>query len=183
MTDELPVHINRDGMRELEVPDSIEVTDSFDVAFINHGEALHVHLNTSERLSQVVTVDAGNRHVPGNGERRVRISVDTSTLDGDSVFGKLEISTSYGAEQRWIDVEVKDPEVTRTTVEVDETLAEPADSKPSLLDRSGLAVLGLGLLALVLATLTAAVLDETLVVAGVGVVLVGVLAAVALVLR
>ena len=70
MTDELPVHINREGVRELEVPDTIEATDSFDVRFVNHGEALHVHLNTGDGLSRVVTVDAGNRHVPGNGERR-----------------------------------------------------------------------------------------------------------------
>ena len=183
MTDELPVHISREGARELEVPDSIEVTGSFDVRFVNHGEALHVHLNTSERLSQVVTVDAGNRHVPGNGERRVHIVVDTDALDGESLHGKLEVSTGYGAEQHWIDVEVKDPAAARTTVEVDETLAEPSPDTRRVLDWPELVVLALALLALGLAALTAYIVDDTLVVAGIGVVLVGVLVALVLLLR
>jgi hypothetical protein len=177
------VHINREGMRELDVPDSIEVTGSFDVRFVNHGEALHVHLNTSEQLSRVVTVDAGNRHVPGSGERRVRIEADTDALDGDSVFGTLEVSTSYGAEQHWIDVEVKDPSVARTTVDVDDALAEPPSSDPTLLDRPAVVVAGLGLLALVLAALVGFVVGDILVVAGLGVVFVGVLAALALLVR
>lgn len=177
------MRINREGRRELDVPDSIEVTGSFDVRFINHGEALHVHLNTSDALSRAVTVDAGNRHVPGNGERRVRIDVDTDALEDDSLFGKLEISTSYGAEQRLIDVEVKDPTVVQTTVDIDESLAEPPRNNTTLLDRPELFVLGLGLLAVVLAALTAAVLDDTLVAAGVGVVVVGVLVALGLILR
>jgi len=183
VTDELPVHIGRERARELEVPDSIEVTGSFDVRFVNHGEALHVHLNTSEQLSRVVTVDAGNRHVPGNGERRVHLAVDTDALAGESVHGRLEVSTGYGAEQHWIDVEVKDPAVARTTVDVDETLAEPSPDSTSLLDRPELVVLALALLALGLAALTAYIVDATLVVAGVGVVLVGVLAALVLLLR
>jgi hypothetical protein len=183
VTDELPVHINREGVRELEVPDTIEATDSFDVRFVNHGEALHVHLNTGDGLSRVVTVDAGNRHVPGNGERRVRIDIDT--LDGESAFGtlELELSTSYGAEQHQIDVEIKDPAVTRTTVDVDDTLAEPPRTGATVFDRPELVVLALGLLAVVLAAITAAVVDDILVVAGVGVVLTGVLLALALLLR
>jgi len=182
VTDELPVHVNREGMRELDAPDSVEVTDSFDVVFVNHGEALHVHLNTSGRLSQVVTVDAGNRHVPGHGERRVRVAVDTDGLAGDSVFGTLEVSTSYGAETNRVDIEVQDPAATQNTVQVAETLAEPPDDT-SLLDRSELAVLVFGVVALALAGLTALVVDATLVVAGLGVVLVGVLVAVVLVAR
>jgi hypothetical protein len=183
VTDELPVHINREGVRELEVPDTIEATDSFDVRFVNHGEALHVHLNTGDGLSRVVTVDAGNRHVPGNGERRVRIDVDIDALNEESAFGTLELSTSYGAEQHQIDVEIKDPAVTRTTVDVDDTLAEPPRTGATVFDRPELVVLALGLLAVVLAAITAAVVDDILVVAGVGVVLTGVLLALALLLR
>lgn len=183
MTDELPVRINREGRRELEVADSIKATGSFDVRFINHGEALHVHLSTGERLSQVVTVDAGNRHVPGNGERRVRIDIDTDALDGDSAFGRLEISTSYGAKQRRVDVEVKDPAAVRTTVDVDDALAEPPQSGATVFDQPELFVLGLGLLAVVLAALTAVVVDDILVVGGAGVVLAGVVVALVLILR
>ena len=183
MADELPVHINRKGVRGLEVPDTIEATDSFDVRFVNHGEALHVHLNTGNSLSRVVTVDAGNRHVPGNGERRVRIDVDSGALDGESAFGTLKLSTSYGAEQHQIDVEIKDPAAAHRTVDIDDSLAEPPRTGTTVFDRPELAVLALGLLAVTLAAITAAVVDDILVVAGVGVVLAGVVLALALLLR
>ena len=183
MTDELPVRINREGRRELSGPDTVDVTGSFDVRFVNHGEALHVHLSADESLSRVATVDAGNRHVPGNGERRVRIDVDSDALDGDSVFGTLEMTTSYGAKQHLVDVEITDPAVTRTTVDIDQSLAEPSRSNVTLFDRPELFVLGLGLVAVVLAALTAAVVDDSLVGAGVGVVLAGVAVALVLILR
>jgi hypothetical protein len=183
VTDELPVEINREGRRELAVPDAVEVTGSFDVLFVNHGEALHVHLNADETLSRVATVDAGNRHVPGNGERRVRIDVDADALGGDPVFGTLEITTSYGAEQHLVDVEITDPAATRTTVDVGQSLAEPSRRSATLFDRPELLVLGLGLVAVVLAALTAAVVDDALVGAGVGVVLAGVVVALVLILR
>lgn len=183
MTDELPVQINREGRRELDVPDTIDVTGPFDVRFVNHGEALHVHLNADETLSRVATVNTGNRHVPGTGERRVRVDVDTDELDGDAVFGTLEVTTSYGAEQHLVDVEIADPAATGTTVEVDQSLGEPARSSATLFDRPELVVLGLGLVAVVLAALTAAIVDDPLVGAGVGVVLAGVVVALVLVLR
>jgi hypothetical protein len=183
VTDELPVRINREGRRELDVPGSIEVTGSFDVRFVNHGEALHVHLATSDGLSRVVTVDAGNRHVPGNGERRVRIDVDTDAIAGEAAYGQLDVSTGYGAEERGIDVEVRDPATVRTAVDVDDSLASPPRDDVTLFDRPELVVLGLGLLAVVLAATTAAVVDSGLAVAGVGVVLVGLVVALGYVLR
>lgn len=183
MTDELPVHVNRDGRRELDVPDTIEVTDSFNIRFVNHGEATHVHLNTDDSLSRAVTVDAGNRHVPGSGERRVRIDVETGGLERDAVYGTLELSTGYGAEQRVIDVEVRDPEAAQTTVDVDERLSEPPSGGAGLFDRPELVVLGLAMAAATLATVTAAVVDETVVVVGVSVVVGGVLVALGFLLR
>lgn len=181
--DELPVHVNRDGMRELDVPDSIEVTGPFDVRLVNHGEALHVHLNTSEALSGVVTVDSGNRHVPGNGERRVRVDVDTDALEHEVRRGKMEVTTSYGAEQRWIDVDVKDPAAVESTVEVGESLAEPTPQRRSLLDRPELVVLGLGILVLGLAAAVGLVIDAPIISTGAGIVVAGVLTAIAFLLK
>ena len=180
MTDELPVYVNRDGRRTLDAPDTIEVTDSFDVRFVNRGEATHVHLNADDRLSRVVTVDAGNRHVPGDGERRVRIDVDTGALDRATAHGTLAVSTGYGAERHPIDVEVRDPETAQTGVDVDERLAEPPERDVTLLDRPGLVVLGLAVCAAALAAVTAVVVDETVVAVGVGVVVGGVLVALGL---
>lgn len=177
------MQINREGRRELDVPDTVTVAGSFDVRLVNHGEALHVHLSADETLSRVVTVGAGNRHVPGNGERRVRIDVDSDAIEGDSVFGTLEVTTSYGAEQHLVDVEITDPAVTRTTVDVGQSLGEPSRGSVTLFDRPELFVLGLGLVAVVLAAVTAAVVDDALVGAGVGVVLAGVAVALVLILR
>lgn len=181
--DELRVHINRDGARELDVPNSIEVTGSFDIRFINHGEALHVHLNASDALADVTTIDTGNRHVPGNGERRIHVDVDTDAIDGESVHGRLEVTTGYGAIQRFIDVEVKNPAVAETGVQVSESLAEPAPDRKTLVDRPELLVIGLGILALFLAAVVGLVIEETLVLMGVGVVAVGVLVALIFILK
>lgn len=183
VSDELPVHVNREGRRELDVPQSIEVTGSFDIRFVNHGEATHVHLNPDEALSRVTTVDAGNRHVPGDGERRVHVAVDTDAIEGESIHGTLEVATSYGAEQQWIDVEVKDPAVASSPVAVDESLGQPTPDTPSLYDRPELLVLGLGVLVLGLALLVGMVIEESLIMLGVGIVGLGVLVALVFLLK
>lgn len=183
MVDELSVDINREGKRELDVPASIEVVGSFDIRFVNHGEALHVHLNANDALSRVITVDAGNRHVPGNGERRVHVDVNTDVLDGDAVEGKLEVATSYGAEQQWIDVVIKDPDSAHNTVQVDEDLAAPTPERRSYIDRPELFVLGLGVIAVIVVALVWLVLDAPVVATGAAVVAGGVLVALVFLLR
>lgn len=180
MTDELPVYISREGLHSLEVPASFETTDSFDVRLVNHGESLHVHLHLDDPLSEVASIDAGNHYVEGDSERYVRVDVDTDRIDGEELLGKLKVASGYGAETRWIDVRLSEPDPESESVRVDESLAQPttpdSDSE-ALIERPEIPVLALGILALLVAVGAVVFIGETLVVVGSLLVVAGVLVA------
>lgn len=177
----LPVHINRAELHSLEVPASHEAAGSFDVGLVNHGESLHVHLHLDDDLSEVASLDASNHFIDGHAERAVRVHVDGE----GAVHGKLKIVSAYGAQTRYVDVTVTEPEEASGSVEVDESLAEPQpDPQPAEsasvvppVENPELAVMGLGALALVVAAVAALVVESSIVVLGALVVLAGVLGA------
>jgi len=183
--DTLPVHLNRESLHALEVPDGFETTDSFDVVLVNHGESVHVHLHLDDELSEAAAIDASNHFVDGDSRRAVRIHVDGAR----PVTGKLKVASAYGAETRYVDVRIVEPEETENHVEVDESLAEPQPRQPSdgesddgslvdaVANRPEMIVLVLGFLAIVVAAVAALVLDEVVVMLGALVVLAGVLGA------
>ena len=182
--DTLPVHLNREDLHAVEVPPSFETTDSFDVELVNHGGSVHAHLHLDDDLSQAADLDAANHFVDGESRRMVRVSVDAP----EAVSGKLKVASAYGAETRWVDVNVVEPEEEEQTVEVDESLAEPRPRGPSEDDGSVLGVgavvaspeavvLALGVAAVFVAGVAALVVDSTVVLLGALVVLVAVLAA------
>lgn len=179
MPDALPVHVNRDALHSLEVPEAFETDGSFDVAIRNHGEAIHVHLHLDDALSEVATIDANNHYVGGNDQRAVRV-----TVDGESpAHGKLKVVTAYGAATRYVDVELVEPEHESGSVQVDESLAQPqpAGDQGGLdgpLDDPTLPVLALGAVALGVAAAAALVVESDVVVLGALAVLAGVLVAV-----
>lgn len=169
----------------MEIPPSHEATGSFDVELVNHGASVHVHLNLDGDLSDAATIDASNHFVDGESRRVVRVSVDGAA----PVTGKLKVASAYGAQTRWVDVDIVEPEEPEPSVRVDSSLSEPAspadpgtggDSSPLgvLADSPELVVLVLGVLAVGVAATTALVIDNTLVLAGALVVLVGVLVAI-----
>ena len=121
MSDALTVHLNREGLQSLSVPDSFTASDSFDVALINHGESTHVHLHLDDALSTQAAVDAPNHHVEGGGQRRVRV---TRTGEG-TARGNLKVATAYGATTRLVDVQLTEPVATDERVEVGEELTKP----------------------------------------------------------
>jgi len=170
VTDELPVHVSREGLHSLEVPESVEVTGPFDVRLINHAEPLHVHLHLDDPLSEVAAIEAGNHYVERESERFVRVDVDTDRLDGETLFGKLKVASAYGAETRWVDVEVVEPEVAESSVRVDESLAQPQPSREPAASGAGvdpkLVVLGLGLVAFAVAVAAAVLIQQTIVLLG-----------------
>lgn len=181
MPGELSVHVNRDELHAVDVQPSFEAHDSFDVRLVNHGESLHVHLHLDDGLSRVARIGAANHHVDGNSERVVRVEVDDAALGGEPIRGKMKIATAYGAETRWVDVTLDEPDVEDESVRVDESLskpkpAEPTD-EPSALTRPEVPVLALGAVALFAALLAAVVLEDMLVLVGSLIVLAGVLVA------
>ncbi|MFC6757617.1 MULTISPECIES: DUF7524 family protein [Haloarcula] len=121
MSDALTVHVNRESLHSLSVPDSFEASDSFDVVLVNHGESTHVHLHLDDALSEQAAVEAPNHHVEGGGERAVRVR----RTDDGRARGNLKVVTAYGATTRLVDVVLTEPVATDEPVEVDEELAKP----------------------------------------------------------
>ncbi len=180
MTDELPVHISREELHTLEVPASFEATDSFDVRLINHGESLHVHLHLDDPLSEVAAIDASNHYVEGDTERRVRVEVNTDRLGEEELLGKLKVASAYGAETRWIDILLSEPDPEAESVQVDESLAQPqrpqTENEPVVENPASL-VLGLALVAVLVAVVAAVTIAEPIIAGGALVVVGGVLVA------
>ncbi|MFW6017356.1 MAG: DUF7524 family protein [Halapricum sp.] len=186
MTETLPVHVNRDQLHGLEVPNEVEVSGSFDVVLQNHGESVHVHLHLDDALSDVASLSANNHHVASESTRRVTIDVSGS----GPLRGKLKVVTAYGATTRYVDVVLTEPESDTREVTVDESLSKPQPrSTPprsgtvgsNALDfpvRPEVSVLALGAIALAIAVIAALVLENTVVLVGSFVVLAGVLVAV-----
>lgn len=182
--DTLTVHLNREELHAVEVPPSFETTGSFDVELVNHGASIHAHLHLDDALSEVAAIDAANHFVDGESRRAVRVTVNGAT----AVDGKLKVASAYGAQTRYVDVHVIEPEEDEQTVEVDESLSRPQPRDRPAQDQSGsalaalaenpeLVVLVLGVLAVGVAAAAALVVDSTLVLAGALVVLLGVLVA------
>ena len=121
MSDALTVHVNRESLHSLSVPDSFEASDSFDVVLVNHGESTHVHLHLDDALSEQAALDAPNHHVEGDGQRAVRV---TRTGSG-TARGNLKVVTAYGATTRLVDLVLTEPAATDEPVAVDEALAKP----------------------------------------------------------
>ena len=121
MVDPLPVHVNRDELHDVAVPTSFETTGTFDVRLVNHGQPLHVHLHLDDDLSAVASLDATNHYVDGESERRVTVSI----RDGATVRGKPKVVSGYGAQTRYVDVIVTEPDEQEGSVRVDDSLAEP----------------------------------------------------------
>ena len=121
MPDALTVHVNRGELHSLDVPDSFETSESFDVVLVNHGEATHVHLHLDDALSELAAIDAPNHHVDRNGERRVGV---TLTTEG-ATRGTLKVVTAYGATTHYVEVRITEPAEPEETVQVSEELGKP----------------------------------------------------------
>lgn len=181
MPADLSVHVNRDELHSISVQPSFEANGSFDVRLVNHGESVHVHVHLDDGLSRVGTIDASNHYVEGESARAIRVTVDEDALGEEPIRGKLKVASAYGAETRWVDVELLEPADDTTEVVVDESLSTPSptveEPEPGLIHRPEIPVLVLGVLALVVALVGAVVLQETVVLVGSLVVLGGVIVA------
>lgn len=170
MPDELPIHISREELHAVEVPDGFETEGSFDVRLVNHGNSLHVHLHLDDRLSESARMDATNHYVEGDSERVVR--VDVAGDRGEAVLGKLKVVSAYGAQTRWVDIEILTAEDDTDEVRVDESLGKPSPApEPEtgglrLGDRPELLVGAFSLLAVAIAGVSVVVSGSLVVTAG-----------------
>jgi len=182
--DTLPVHVNREELHGLEVPNEFTTTDSFEVRLQNHGESVHVHLHLDDALSEVARLEANNHHVEANSTRSVTVDV----VGSPPTRGKLKVVTAYGATTRYSDVILEEPPEESNPVAVDESLSKPQPrDRPTQTTQIGnstdlpvgpdVLVLALGSLALLMAVVAALVIDNTVVLLGSLAVLAGVLVA------
>ncbi|WP_227376424.1 DUF7524 family protein [Haladaptatus halobius] len=169
----LPIHINRDGLHDIEVAQSFEADDSFTVALENHGAPVHAYVHLDDDLSRVASLEATNHYVEDGSTRNVTVTVHDAPASG-----KLKIATGYGAETAYVDVDVTEPDERSDSVQVDESLSKPKrrpadpEPEPSELTKN-LPLLVLGGLALVLVIGVGAIVDGVVAVFGALVVLVG----------
>lgn len=193
MSSALTVDLNRDHLHDVAATSTYTTDEAFYVALENHGEAVHIHLHLDDMLSSVATLEAGNHYVDANGTETVRVDVDPGD---EPVTGKLKVVTGYGAEAAYVDVTVEPFEEEKHAVQVDEELSKPQrrekrDREPSLGEQFGgvssssdvLPLATFGGLAILLALGVGVVVDSAVVFVGVGIVIGGVLVALALQLR
>ncbi|WP_083851001.1 DUF7524 family protein [Halogranum rubrum] len=198
MSSALTVDLNRDRLHDVAVPGMYTTDEAFYVALENHGEAVHIHLHLDDTLSTVATLEGGNHYVDREGTTTVRVDVDRVE---EPVTGKLKIVTGYGAETAYVDVTVEPFEEENNSVQVDEELSKPqrnasqrrnpAKREPSMSEKFGsrsssgvsLPLVAFAALAVLLALIVGVVVNNGVVLVGVGVVIGGVLVALALQLR
>lgn len=198
MSSALTVDLNRDRLHDVAVPGMYTTDEAFYVALENHGEAVHIHLHLDDTLSTVATLDGGNHYVDRDGTTTVRVDVDPVE---EPVTGKLKIVTGYGAETAYVDVTVEPFEEENHSVQVDEELGKPqrntsqrrnpARREPSMSEKYGngsssdisLPLVAFAALAIILALVVGLFVDSGVVLVGIGVVIGGVLVALALQLR
>ena len=167
MSDALTVHVNRGSLHSLDVPNSFEASESFDVRLVNHGGATHVHLHLDDSLSELAAIDAPNHHVDRDSERRVGVTL----TDAGAARGKLKVVTAYGATSHYVDVRITEPEEPERNVEVSEELGQPQPTAEAAgFDVPLLPVAVVSGVALVLAASAAAVVQGSAAVAAAAVV-------------
>ncbi|SEH11644.1 hypothetical protein SAMN04487967_0447 [Natronorubrum sediminis] len=191
MPQEVTVHVNRGSTDSLEAAVSaLETRGSFNLLLDGHERPAHVHCRLHGDLERIATLETSNYYVETEGETVVPVHVAAENLES-AIEGQLEVVTGYGSETVTVPVVVKPAP---GPVDVDESLAEPANPTPepsplervvttSGLDPATLAVVALGLVAIGIATVTAATVGGTLSMIGVGIVAVGFCVALVLLVR
>jgi hypothetical protein len=101
----LTVHLNREGLRDV-APEAttLETDRTFELAFQNHGGAVHVHVKPNADLEPVAE-PAETQVFVGEDETR---TLEVAVPDGGTGDGELALSTGYGAEETTIDVSITD---------------------------------------------------------------------------
>lgn len=191
----LSVDVNRQSVHSIEpTVRQFETSESFVIELTNHGSATHVHLNVDDGLADAISLDGGNHFLEAGRTYRIEASVDQRSRP---VSGRLKFVTGYGAETAVVDVSLIPPEKNpeKAPVEVDERLSKPQPRSESRQrnrspDRSGrsstdlpMRVIAAGAivaLALLFVVVGALIAGNPAVILGVGIVLVAIAGAAAL---
>jgi len=164
--DTLSVHLSRTDLHAIESPSSFETTDSFDVAFRNHGRSSRVHCTIDDALAGVVSVPETNRMIDSDGALELRIDVDPVDRP---VTGELEIVTGYGAESATVTLTVTPPAERSSVESFDDAFSSPSESTgvdAFHLGREERLLAGLAVGAVLLAVIAAVFVSDPVVILG-----------------
>jgi hypothetical protein len=185
----LPVELNIDRLHDIDVPPTFVATGSFTIDLENQAEAVHVHLHLDDTLSQVARLSTNNHFVEAGSTRPV--TVDVRRVD-EAVTGKLKVVTGHGNETEYVEVTVEPAVKQKEPVKVDESLSRPKqpDPEPTLrartqevIEETTTPVVVLAGIAILLALGVGVVANSAVVLLTAGVVVLGVVAALAFLLR
>lgn len=189
MAQTLSVDVNRGSVHSIEPQvRQFETSESFAIALTNHGSATHVHINVDDGLARAISLEGGNHFIEAGRTHRIEATVDQRSRP---VSGRLKVVTGYGAETAVIDISLIPPEATpeKAPVEVDERLSKPqphSREQPSRQTETAVPMRAVAAGALVLLSLSFVVIGALIagnpaVILGVGIVLLGIAGAAALV--
>lgn len=123
MSESITVHVNRSEHGAIDVDRaSIETDRTFDLAVINHGEPVHLHVNPTEAIADALSVEGTNRYVDAGESTRIPITVAGHV---GPLTGNLELATRFGANAAAIEVTLTGGVGDAQRVDVDEQLATP----------------------------------------------------------
>jgi hypothetical protein len=127
VTGSLVVDVNQDGLHTLSVSPTFETSESFDVRLQNHGEATHVYLHLDDHLSTVASLEASHHYVTKGDTQVVRVAVEPDA----EIQGTLEVTTGHGTRTEHVAVDIGPDRGEKPSVEVDESLSQPAPREES----------------------------------------------------
>ncbi len=148
MSATLPIHINSDGLHDIDVEKSFDADESFDVSLENHGAPIHVHLHLDDDLSEAASLSATNHYIEEGETELVPVTVH----DGPG-GGKLKVVTGYGAETSYVDIDIAEFDPDADEILVDETLSKPQPRSPQSTTEASELTRNLPLVALVVLAL------------------------------
>lgn len=121
MSETLAIRVNHERPNTFEVPDTFETEEDFSLEIRNEGKPVHMHLNIDDDLAAGLSMETGNHFIPRKGAISLPVEVDRSERP---FHGKCRVSTGYGAETKFVEIRVFEPDE-ETVVSVDERLSEP----------------------------------------------------------
>ena len=189
MANRLRIFLDRDEPGTVTTEEqAIETSGDFSIEIHNYGTPKHVHVAPVGDLGRFVTFDASNLYFEPEEVRTISASV--TDRRPEKFDGKVKIVTGYGTNTTFFDVNLRQQVETTSDVIVDDELAKPQteEATPSPfasfeLGPDTLPVLALAVMAILIAVGATMIATDIAVVVGAGVVLLGVLVALALLIR
>lgn len=162
VSDSLEIAVNRAHPNAVELPETFTSPRDFSFEIHNDGKPVHLHINCDDDLLAGLQLETGNHFIPRHSTYQIPVRIRE---DQRPFHGKCKISIGYGAETKYVEIRVPEPERDER-VTVDSSLTQPPERPPPRRDYGEvlgdvglvgvgiLALIGLGVGGIILGTLT-----------------------------